>query len=867
MIGQTISHYRIIEKLGEGGMGVVYKAEDTALDRTVALKFLPSHALGNREDRERFVNEAKTAGALDHPSICTIHEISEEEGNIFIVMAYIEGETLEERMRAGLTDVGEITGLALQIAQGLREAHEKGIMHRDIKPANIMVTPKGQAKIMDFGLAKSGQCTSHTKEGVVVGTVYYMSPEQARGEKVDHRTDIWSLGVILYRMLAGELPFGSDYEQAVIYSIMNEEPVPITDLRPDISPELGEIVRRCMAKDPADRYQVTSNLLGDLLAFRGEEDAGITRTIRAASGIGVVKPFWRRPAILSVFAGALAVLLIFLWIENRWAPEPPSSVRKMLVVLPFQNLGPPEDEYFADGITNAIISRLAGIHGLSVISRQSAIQYKKSDKTIQEIGEELGVGYVLEGSVQRERDSNSGSKLRVYPCLVSVSDEINVWTDQIDADMTEVFQVQSEIAEQVARELDITLLEPERRSLRERPTANLEAYEYFLRGCDSFNRRLSERDSQEAVRMFEQAVELDSGFAVAWAALSRARVWLKWHHGHECELTPAKTAADIALRLAPNETETHMALGDFYYYGSRDYEMAYQHFSTVLNWRPSEVEAIASIGWIRRRQGRWEEAVNHLEDAIKLNPRDPTLMHGLGQTYHRMRVYEEAEQYLDRGISLVPHLPFSYIDKTLVCLSWDGDAQRARRVMEEALLQIDNTELLTVSPLMLVRILPGVYKAAWSELNLDSPGIDTVADSIYYHLISAELDLREEREEEAAYHYNSVRSLLEPMAERQALPGYLHSLLGLAYAGLGMKEEAVREGEVAVEMLPVSRDALSGTYQVERLAQIYVRIGMYDSAISQIDFLLSAPSRVSRPILRLDPIWHPLRNLRQYKEL
>ncbi|MCH6573926.1 MAG: protein kinase [Bacteroidetes bacterium] len=481
MIGKTISHYKIIEKLGGGGMGVVYKAVDTKLDRTIALKFLPPHLLADKEAEQRFISEAKAASSFDHPNICTIHEIGKtDDDQLFIVMAYYQGETLKKKIEKGPIKTEEAIDIVIQVAEGLKRAHNKGIVHRDIKPANIFITNDGIAKILDFGLAKVSTQAQITTMGTTMGTVGYMSPEQTKGEEVDHRTDIWSLGVVLYQMLSGSLPFQGDYEQAIIYSILNEEPTLLKSLPKD----LENILNKALQKNPNDRYNNLNDMLDDLKKLN-RTDAHQTTDDKPGRK--------RKPQafiVSSIVGLILAFMLVyFLFINDSESGE--SSVeRKMIVVLPFKNLGLPEDEYFADGITEEITSRLSEIKQLGVIGRTSADQYKNTEKSFDQIGEELGVEYLLEGSVRWEKVPGSESRIRVTPQLIKISDGTHIWTERYDAILKSVFDVQTDIAEKVANALDVTLLESEQKSISQKPTDNLQAYDFYLRAYNYEKRGL-----------------------------------------------------------------------------------------------------------------------------------------------------------------------------------------------------------------------------------------------------------------------------------------------------------------------------------------------------------------------------------------
>ncbi|MFQ5640839.1 MAG: protein kinase, partial [bacterium] len=410
MIGKTISHYKIIEKLGGGGMGVVYKAKDTKLKRTVALKFLPPDLTRDAEAKERFMLEAQAASALDHPNICTIYEIDEtEDGQLFIAMACYDGETLKQKVAGGKLQVASAMDISCQIAQGMAKAHEQGIVHRDIKPANLMVTSDGIVKILDFGLAKLTGVTQLTKTGTTLGTVAYMSPEQAQGVTMDHRTDIWSLGVVLYEMVSGELPFRGEYEQAVIYSILNEEPEQTTE----IPANLQQIVAKALAKEPEDRYQQMDEILTDLSALKKELESESTK-----EAVG----------------------------KEKQAPS--------IAVLPFVDMSPEKDqEYFCDGMAEELIDALTKLEGLKVASRTSAFQFKGKEISIKKIGKELEVNQVLEGSVRK-----AGNRLRITAQLINVADGYHLWSEKYDRELEDVFAIQDDIAETIVNTLKVKLV-------------------------------------------------------------------------------------------------------------------------------------------------------------------------------------------------------------------------------------------------------------------------------------------------------------------------------------------------------------------------------------------------------------------------
>jgi len=867
-IGEVISHYRIIEKLGGGGMGVVYKAEDTKLKRTVALKFLPPELTRDEEAKERFIREAQAASALDHPNICTIYEINEtEDGQMFIAMAFYKGETLKNKIARGPLPVEEAVDIAIQTARGLAKAHEGEIVHRDIKPANVMVTNESVVKILDFGLAKIAADSMLTKEGTTLGTFAYMSPEQARGETVDHRTDIWSLGAVMYELLTGQRSSRGEYEQAIVYSIMNVDPEPITNLQSNVPMELEQVVLKSLKKEPAERYQQVEEVLTELNAIRGTEAP--SSSVQQPMTAQAVPSKRRWMMVTALFILVLVVGTAILYFRNG-GPVPPSE-KKMLVVLPFENLGSPEDEYFADGITEEITVRLAGIKELGVIARTSAIQYNNSDKTIQQVGEELGVEYILEGTVRWQRLSEGQSQVRVTPQLIRVSDATHVWANIYDKDIADIFEVQSDIAEQVAKGLGIALLEPERRALKARPTNNIEAYNYYLRGNQYYNRGRTEKDRRNALQMYQKAVDLDSNLALAHARSSNTHTSLYWLDDDRTEkrLSEAKESVDRALRLNPDLPEAHLASGIFNYRVKLDYDRALEQLDIALKGQPNNPEIFAHIGYVKRRQGNFKQAIENIKKASEIDPLNGEYVFNLGSIYAVIRNYPEAERYYNSAISLSPDSPNSITNKTQLYLLWEGRTAKARAVLEGASKNVDLADDPSfVSTWVLLDVFDGNYQEALARLSLSS--VETFRSQSYFipkALLHAQINgLMGNQQFEQAY-YDSARIILETRVKRRSREARYHSSLGIAYAGLGRKEDAVREGKEAVNLLPVTNDAWRGPYRVEDLAAIYAMVGEHDAAVEQLEYLLSIPSHISVPLLRLDPKWNVLRDNPRFQRL
>src|SRR5881409_1145147 len=860
--------YGLERELGHGGMATVYLARDLRHGRPVAIKVLRPEiaaALGP----ERFLREIQIAAQLAHPHILPLHDSGAAGAFLYYVMPYVEGESLRDRLaREPQLPVEQAVQIAREVADALGYAHGHDVVHRDIKPENILFEA-GHAVVSDFGIARAITATAGarlTETGIVIGTPAYMSPEQASGtDPIDGRSDVYSLGCVLYEMLAGEPPYTGPSAQIVISKRLTD-PVPsVRRLREGIPGAIDAAVSRALAKAAADRF-ATAALFAEALAAPPAIPAPVHPSRRG-------RPLLGRRLAYGVGLAALAVLAaigIFPRSPARSGTSHPSPQR-MLVVLPFENLGRPDDEYFADGMTEEVTARLAGLHGLRVVGRTSARQYKKTTKTIPQIGQDLGVDYVLEGSVRWDKPPRGPSRVRVTPQLIRVSDASHVWAHVYDAVLADVFAVQSNIARQVAETLDVTLLAPERQALDAKPTTNLEAYDYYLRGKDYQARQLDDEDARLAVRMYRQAVQLDPTFALAYAALARAHLALSWLLGETGELPKAQAALDRAQRLGPELAEIHLALGYYYYWGRRDYDHALEQFAWVRERQPNNPEVIEAIGLIHRRQGRWAEVVSDMTRATELDPRNHESFAGLGQTYLVLRRYPEADRAFARAASLAPDVRASPVARAHVSLLWNGDATKAHQVLRQAGTTVDSVRLLvdrSPDSRVFLRVFASDYGKALAHSPLRAAGGDTAS----YYLAKAEYyDLSSETSRAHAY-FDSARVVLEAkMATRPANKASeqwpVEMPLGLAYAGLGRRADAIRLGRQGAELVPVSRDALAGPLMLFGLAEIYILAGEYEAALDQLEYLLSIPSPLSIPLLRVDPLYAPLRGNPRFQRL
>ena len=571
MIGKTISHYKILEKIGEGGMGVVYKAQDTKLDRIVALKFLPKHFLEDEEAKTRFEQEAKSASALNHPNITTIYEIDEKEGECFIAMEYIEGKSIKELLKEKAFALREVLDITVQIAEGLAIAHEKGIVHRDIKSDNIMVTTRGQVKIMDFGLAKLRGVSRVTKTASTLGTVAYMSPEQAQGEEVDARTDIWSLGVVMYEMLTRRLPFKSEYEQALVYSILHEEPQSVLSLRADTPLKLERIIRRALEKDRTKRYQSI---------------AEITPELKRAKASGIQLP----------------------------------RQEKSIVVLPFENLSPdPDQEYFSDGLTEEVISDLSNVRILRVISRSSAMTFKGTKKKIPEIAREIDVQYVLEGSVRK-----AGNSLRITAQLIDAESDAHIWAEKYSGTLDDVFDIQEKVSRSIVDALKLRLTPEEQQRMSERPIDNVAAYQCYLK-ANAEIWRFSESSLDSARLYLQKGLDILGENALLCSAM--ALVYWQYANigaGQEEYIVKAEEYARKALALDPDSPQAHgiMAMINMAFYGNV-HEGIHQ-FRMALAVNPNDSDTLKHLPCLYILSvGKSAAAIPLMQRFKQVDPLDP----------------------------------------------------------------------------------------------------------------------------------------------------------------------------------------------------------------------------------------------------
>jgi serine/threonine protein kinase/Tfp pilus assembly protein PilF len=697
MIGKVVSHYQILEHLGGGGMGVVYKAQDLKLDRPVALKFLPPDLTRDPEAKQRFVHEAKAASTLQHTNICVVHDIDETPdgpaypgaptaGQMFICMEFLEGETLKKKIERGPLKINEAIAIAIQVAQGLTKAHEHGIVHRDIKPANIMLTTDGTAKIVDFGVAKLSGQTMLTRTGSTLGTVAYMSPEQARGELVDHRTDLWSLGVVIYEMLTGRRPFTAEFEQAMIYQIVNEPPAPI-DMDSIAAPQgLIDVVLRCLEKKPADRYQSASAVVEDLARLR----QGVSRSSRDSRGPDnrLVRAFSNRFTLAAfVFVLLVAAAYVLFKISSRTSVPEGSTTGGMwgasIAVLPFKDFSPAQDqEYFCDAMTDAVIDNLTRAGPLKVISLTSVMRYRNTQKDVRDIGVELGAANILEGSVQREAD-----RIRVRVQLVQADNGYHLWAQTYDQDLHSVFEVQDQISRAIAGALNVAFKPSGSRTTSPGPK-NLDAYEYHAKGMyfikSKYVLTFREEDFLAAVAMLRHAIEADSTYAPSYFGLAWAYEFHYQVTGSPDDSRLMQDNCRKAWLLDPGSAVATATFGYGCYEYQHQRDTAFTYLKKALAMNPNIGDVNFLVGICYLYHGLYEEGIRYLSRAIELDPYFFWTPYKLAFCYMHSGEYEKAHAYFRKYFELAPIEPLVFPGQFVGLNIWTGNTATADSILTQA---------------------------------------------------------------------------------------------------------------------------------------------------------------------------------------
>jgi serine/threonine protein kinase/Tfp pilus assembly protein PilF len=874
LVGRTIGHYKISESIGAGGMGEVYLATDITAGRKAALKLLPLRFTGDAERLKRFQQEAHAVVGLNHPNILTVYEIGEDHSIHYIASELIEGETLRQRLMRGRMQLSEAVDVAIQVASALAAAHETGIVHRDIKPENIMRRPDGYVKVLDFGIAKLAEqevpVTIPTDEalllvetnlGSILGTVRYMSPEQACGAHVDKRTDIWSLGVVLYEMVTGHEPFTGDTPREVMTSILEKEPPPLTSHIKQTPAELRQIIGKALRKDRTERYQSVSEMLQALKNLRHKLE------LKAA-------PLWLRwtrspiALVLVVLASALALTLPFYRHRNVATSLPPE---KSIAVLPLENLSvEKENAFFADGIQDELLSDLSKVADLKVISRTSVMQYKSGTKrNLKEIAQQLGVSNVVEGSVGRV-----GSKVRVSVQLIDARTDTHLWAEHYDRDATDVFAIETEIAQQIADQLRSKISLAEKSAIERAPTSDIGAFDLYSRARNIFlaatNSNSGKEDLLEAADLLNQALARDSSYFEAYCQLAGIHdlLYILAHDHSPRRLALAEAAVETALRLRPNAGEAHLARATHLYSGYLNYDAALAELEVARKSLPNDCRVFALVGLIQNRRGKFEEALAELEHARELDPRNVYRLQQVAASYWALGRYSEARKVNDRALAIEPNNVQLRMFRANLDLAWKADTRAVHQVIESlwdnnprAIHQIADSWVLCA----LADRDPTTAKAALIAAGENTPLNDN-AVHFSRSFVEGWIARLEKDEPKARVAFESARSEQEKIVEAQ--PDYAPPLcvLGVIDAALGRKQEALSECRRAVQLLPVEKDASNGPLMIEWFAISAAWVGEKDLAFEQLAAIRYSGSPVYGQ-LKLLPFWDPLRGDPRFEKI
>jgi serine/threonine protein kinase/tetratricopeptide (TPR) repeat protein len=856
-------------QLGRGAMGVTYRATDTSLQRKVALKIIKIDIAERSADaRERFMREARAAAALRHENIATIHQFGMrlETGQYFYAMELIEGETLEERVRrAGPLDAHTTIKIAQQVTSALAAAEKCGLVHRDLKPANLMlVSPDGETsnnkkllvKIIDFGLAKAVHTETDPKSLThdrFVGTPAFASPEQFEHSALDVRSDIYSLGETLWFALTGKTPFGGRSIEE-IHRAQKSDVLPVEQLKAAHVPSrLRSLIESMLAFEPASRPG-TSELAAQLQRCSPEvRSVRRTRFSLAATSLMVL---------------GMSAAIIFLSVRTQNSIPNLGAPEKSIAVLPFENFSAdPENAYFADGIQDDVLTNVAKIGELKVISRSSVMQYRGQPKNVREIGKALRVSNVLEGSVRR-----SGNKVRVNVQLIDANTDNHIWANDYDRDVTDVFAIQSDLAHKIAEALQAKLSPQEKSRITRAPTENGEAYLAFIQ-AHNLSSAFEDFDKlKQSEQLYERAIELDPSFALAIARYSQLESWIARDFDRTAERREkARTLAERALELQPDLPEARLARGYSYYWGDENYAAALKEFEIAQQGLPNEAEVYLAIGAIQRRQGKWAESTANLEKAVSLNPKDWWLLQNLTHNYAMLKDFAKANQTIERALAANPAELGPWEVKFKLAIAEKGDFSVAEKAFEALKsFPMTNAQKLKVRTLRAdVFLLERRYSEGLHEAeSLPDDQLAAYPDHLcskYYGIGFARKGLHDEPGARASF--LKAKSIAEENLKRSPDSVDAHLQLAKARAQLGEKEAALAEAQRASELLPESKDAFGGAEIAARVAEVYAILGDNDRVIDVLDGLLTRPSPVTAQGLKVTPIWDPLRSDPAFQKL
>lgn len=910
--------YEVIRLLGRGGMATVYLAVDRKTGQQVAVKVLEPDLAGS-VGHDRFLREIGIASKLQHPGILTVQDSGESNGLLYYVMRYVEGESLRDRMdREQQMAIGDALRIASEVATALHAAHEQGFIHRDIKPDNIMLS-EGRALLVDFGIARAidqAGTEKLTETGLAVGTPAYMSPEQwAGGNRVDGRADQYALACVTYEMLMGETPFGGPTAQVILARHLAADVPEMRIARPTIDPAVEEAVQRAMAKVPADRFADIAEF-GELLAeyvstapgsgshrqtsgsqrqptgSHRQTSGGHRQTSgghrqtsgshrqtsgsqRARAGAHRMdddsydvepQPWYRRTATIIAAVAVLALGLGGAVAMKFGGGGGENTERPRLVVLPFKNMGEPGDAYFADGVAEEITSRLSSVSSIGVIARTSAAQYRDKNVSVQQIGKELGIGYVIEGSVRWDRSAAGRPLVLISVRLINAATGEPIWTLPSSAvELSNVFGIQEQIALNVFEKLQVVLGAPDSTRLAARPTEDMSAYDLYLRGNAYYNKSWERADVDSAISMYEQATQQDPKFAVAWAQLGKTHAW-KHRLGFDetpARLALAREAIDKAKSLGPDLVETHIAEGMYLYWGEWKFEEAVTALSQARTIQPSNAWVYLQMGNIRRRQGQWLQAVAEYEKAGEFDPRSHIIWFNIGHLKLHIRQFDEAGKYLERALTLQPTFLDALLLRKGLIASQTADRALVRAAMDSAAKVVPPERWRPLAGSWLTGPMRMAYPSAAERMGIIKAGSYGL-DSSLTLLARGEALTELGAAAAAKATIDSALTSLNALRARTPDVAWISGALSVAHAFAGHKDSAVA---LAKRAEALQNDALDGPMWIINEARVQLLMGNRKEAMDAIELALKIPSGLSVAHLDLDPAWDTLREDPRYKQI
>ena len=873
-----LGNYQILEEIGRGGMGVIYRARQRHSRRIVALKRILAHHADSHDTLVRFRREAEAAASLDHPNILPIYEVSEgEDGLPFFSMKFAGGGSLLELQAALHNDARGAVALMAKVSRAVEYAHSRGILHRDLKPGNILLDGRGEPLVSDFGLAKwLDESSDLTRTLTVFGTPGYIAPEQAHGpaSNLKPTADIYSLGAVLFDLIAGRPPFLGEHAFSVIQQAAQKPAPRLRSITSKVDRDLETICARCLEREPSARYHSAGDLATDLERWL-ERRPIVARPISAPTRV------WRwakrnpklAASVGGCILGALAIATfatLTVGPNARFRPVPAVS-EKSVAVLPFQNLSDDkQNAYFTDGVQDEILNDLAKVADLKVISRTSVMQYgTQKPRNLREIANALGVAHIVEGTVQR-----IGDRVRVSAQLIDARTDMHLWGEHYDRQLEDVFAIESDLAQQIVAKLKSKLSPSEKAAIEEKPTHDLAAYDLYSRAKSLIERGVftePQKNLYEAVDLLQQAIQRDPSFALAYYQLAHAHDQIfQRHFDHTAaRLALADGAIQTVRRLRPESAESHFAVAKHLYWGYGNYDAARKEIDAALRELPNDPTAYLLIGYLDRRQARWDDSIRNMKRAVELDPQNSFVLQQIALSYEMLRNYRDAAATLDRAIAISGHDPQLHLQRAEIDFDWRADPNPLRSAVDR---------IVSIDPDAAARFTDYWFTAAWWQRDLaaaetalkhGAPGtlIQWGSAPLPYSWCKGIVARQRGDTAGAQTAFMQAHAEMETIHRNQPDDVDVIAALGMIHAALGNKKAALREAHQVLAVVPVSKDAVGWPAAMESVALIYAYAGKVDDAIAEVDEIVKVPGYLSYGKLKCDPLWDPLRNDPRFQKI